>query len=437
MTHSQQQTFIKELDHAALLALPYLFDFWALPHQLPPAGDWRTWVILGGRGAGKTRAGAEWVRSMAEGPSVDVLGAAKHIGLIGESIDEVQEVMVFGESGILAVSPPIWRPKWIAGRKMLIWPNGCSARVMSAHDPDSLRGAQFDAIWADEFAKWRKAEAAWDMIQFGLRLGQQPRACVTTTPRNVPALKALLDRPSTKMTHASTYANRANLAPEFMAEVESRYAGTRIGRQELDGEMLTDTKGALWRYAMLAEIQTTKSPTFDRVVVAVDPPASGKSTSDACGIIVCGVVVDSQSSDRCLYVIEDATVSAASPQVWAQAAIDALERNNGDRMIAEVNQGGDMVEAVVRQLSPLVPFKAVRAVKGKSIRAEPIAALYEQGRVRHLRGLSALEDQMCQMTIAGFEGQGSPDRVDALVWAAHELMIVPAGQANRPKIRTL
>ena len=408
-----------------------------MPHQVPPKPPWRSWVVMGGRGAGKTRAGAEWVRSVIEGASPLASGEMCHLGLVAETYEQAREVMVFGESGIMAVTPKDRRPVWISGRRMLKWPNGAQAQLFSAHDPEALRGPQFDGVWADELAKWRKAEDTWDMLQFGLRLGHAPRACVTTTPRRCSALVDLLERPSTVMTHATTQANRANLAHEFIEEVETRYGGTTLGRQELAGELLTDVAGALWNMADLSLIQISELAEQDRVVVAIDPPATGKSTSDECGIVVCGVVMSGPPQAWQLTVMADLTVSAASPQVWAQAAVDAVEKFGADRLVAEVNQGGEMVEAVIRQVSPLVPFKAVHATKGKATRAEPVAALYEQGRVRHLRGLSTLEDQMTQMTTRGFEGRGSPDRVDALVWAAHDLMIDPSKSWRNPSIRGL
>ncbi len=345
--------------------------------------------------------------------------------------------MVFGDSGIMSVTPDDRKPKWIASRKMLEWPNGATAQLYSAHDPEGLRGPQFDAAWIDEFAKWRMAEGTWDMVQFALRLGKAPQSCVTTTPRNTVPLRDLLARASTVQTHAPTRANRANLAPEFLLEVEARYGGTRLGRQELEGEMLTDVQGALWSYAALSSKQVTRLPDLTRIVVAIDPPVTGQKNSDDCGIVVAGVVMEGPPQDWCAYVIEDATVSAASPNMWAKAAIAAMDRHGADRLVAEVNQGGEMIETILRQQSPMISFRAVHASKGKVVRAEPVAALYEQGRVRHLRGLSALEDQMCQMTTRGFEGRGSPDRVDALVWAIFDLMIAPAGKHRDPRVRHL
>ncbi len=408
-----------------------------MPHQLPPESAWRSWVILGGRGAGKTRAGAEWVRSVVEGPTPQSAGEMSHLGLVAETYEQAREVMVFGESGIMAVTPKDRRPDWISGRRLLRWPNGAEAQLFSAHDPEALRGPQFDGVWADELAKWRKADATWDMLQFGLRLGKRPRACVTTTPRACAALTALLERPSTVMTHATTFANRANLAQGYLDEIEQRYGGTRLGRQEIAGELLTDVAGAMWTFADLARWQVAELPPQDRIVVAVDPPVSGKATSDECGIIVAGVVMDGPPHEWLMTVIADVSVSAASPSAWAGAAIDAMDTYGADRLVAEVNQGGEMVESVIRQISPLVPFTAVHATKGKAVRAEPVAALYEQGRVRHLRGLATLEDQMCQMTTRGFEGRGSPDRVDALVWAAHDLMVAPSKSWQRPRVRGL
>lgn len=437
VTVAEQTDFLERLTEEELRALPFLFDFWALDHQLAPPGDWRSWVIMGGRGAGKTRAGAEWVRSMVEGARPRDPGKARRLGLVGETIDQVREVMVFGESGIMACSPPDRRPDWISTRKLLVWPNGAEARLYSAHDPESLRGPQFDCLWADELAKWKKAEETWDMLQFGLRLGQMPQACVTTTPRNVAVLKAILDADSTVVTHATTQANRANLADSFLTEVQRRYAGTRQGRQELDGVLLADADGALWSTQVLQKCQIGAAPVQDRIVVAVDPPVTGHKGSDACGIVVVGVTMQGPPQDWSAYVIEDATVTASSPMQWAQAAIAARERHGAERLVAEVNQGGDMVEAVLRQVDPLVPFRAVRASRGKSVRAEPVAALYEQGRVHHVRGLDLLEDQMAQMTLQGFMGRGSPDRVDALVWGLHEVMIAPAQNWLRPRMRSL
>lgn len=434
---AMRETFLSELGEGGLCALPFLFDFWALPHQLPPEGTWRSWVIMGGRGAGKTRAGAEWVRTQVEGAMPLDAGRARRVALVGETFDQVRDVMVFGESGILACSPPDRRPRWKVTEHKLIWENGAEAQAFSASDPEGLRGPQFDGAWVDELAKWKKAADTWDMLQFALRLGEQPQVCVTTTPRNVGVLKQLLASPSTVVTHAPTEANRANLAASFLEEVHARYAGTRLGRQELDGVLLADAEGALWSSATLEQTQCTAAPVLDRVVVALDPAVSSGSGSDACGIIVAGAVTQGPPQDWRAYVLADCTVQGVGPVGWARAAIAAMETHGADRLVAEVNQGGQLVEEVIRQVDPLVPYKAVHAARGKVARAEPVAALYEQGRVRHVAGLSELEEQMCLMTARGFEGQGSPDRVDALVWALHELIVAPAAQFRRPRIRTL
>jgi len=432
-----QKGFLDELDEQTLMALPFLFEFWALRHQLPPDQDWRTWVIMGGRGAGKTRAGAEWVRTQVEGPKPLSPGRCKSIALVGETIEQAREVMVFGDSGIIACTPPDRRPRWEASRKRLVWPNGAAATVYSAHEPESLRGPQFDAAWLDEMAKWKRADDAWDMLQFALRLGDNPRQCVTTTPRNVKALKCVLGLSSTVVTHAPTEENAPNLASSFLKEVRTRYSGTFLGRQELDGLMLDEIDGALWDIDTLDASRVSDVPDLSRIVVAVDPPVTGTANSDACGIVVAGVEVTGPPADWNVFVIEDATVIGASPTEWARAAIDAFRRHDADRLVAEVNQGGDLVETVIRQIDPIVPYRAVRASRGKIARAEPVAALYEQRKVSHVTGLDALEDQMRLMTLGGYQGTGSPDRVDALVWAIHDLLIEPTAKWRRPRVRTL
>jgi len=435
-----QESLLDGLSDQALVALPWLFEFWALPHQLPPGGDWRTWVCLGGRGAGKTRAGAEWVRAQVEGARPLDPGRAKAVALVGETFDQVLEVMVMGPSGIIACCPPDRRPRWEATRRRLVWPNGAVAQAFSAHEPEALRGPQFDAAWADELAKWKRGPEVWDMLQFGLRMGHSPRQVVTTTPRNAPVLKAILEAPSTLVTHARTEANRAWLAASFLREVRARYAGTQLERQELDGELLDDIEGALWSVPMLEGLRVRpgeRLPEFSRVVVAVDPPVTGGAASDDCGIVVVGAVTQGPPGEWRAVVLEDASVSAASPSEWARAAIAALHRHGAERLVAEVNQGGDLVEAVVRQIDPTVPYRAVRAARGKAARAEPVAALYEQGRVRHVAGLRALEDQMRLMTAQGWRGRGSPDRLDALVWALSELIVTPAAVWRRPQMRGL
>ena len=436
-TQASVDEFLDGLSDNALLALPWMFEFWALPHQLPPEGAWKTWVVMGGRGAGKTRAGAEWVRAQVEGALPGDAGVARRVALVGETVDQVREVMIFGESGLLACSPPDRRPEWQAGRKQLVWPNGATAQVFSAHEPDSLRGPQFDAAWVDELAKWKKGQDSWDQLQFALRLGENPRQVVTTTPQNVGVLKAILKNPSTVKTHAPTAANRAYLAASFLEEVQARYAGTALGRQELDGELLEVVEGALWQQGLLDRARVETVPHLSRVVVAVDPPVTGHKGSDECGIVVVGAFTEGPPQNWRAVVLEDASVTGASPDEWARAAIAAMDRHKADRLVAEVNQGGDLVERMIRQIDPLVPYRAVRATRGKMVRAEPVAALYEQGRVSHVAGLRRLEEQMCQMTHGGYLGKGSPDRVDALVWALSDLVVEPAEKFRRPQVRGL
>jgi len=434
-TPEEIDDFLGGLSENALLALPWIFDFWALPHQLPPEGAWKSWVILGGRGAGKTRAGAEWVRAQVEGPTPTAPGRARRIALVGETFDQVREVMVMGESGILACSPPDRRPKWVATRRSLEWPNGAVATAFSAHDPDSLRGPQFDAAWVDELAKWPKAQEAWDQLQFALRLGEHPQQVVTTTPRNVAALKSILQNPSTVITRAPTEANRAYLAKSFLAEVEARYGGQSLGRQELQGELVEEIEDALWTRAMIDAAQGREAPEQMRIVVAVDPPVTSGPKSDACGIVVAGADTRGPRKDWRAVVLADRSVRGVSADGWARAALAAMEEFGADRLVVEVNQGGDLVEQVIRQVDDTVPVRKVTAMKAKRLRAEPVAALYEQGRIAHRRGLGALEDQMALMARSGWQGQGSPDRLDALVWALTELMIAPSSGA--PGMRSL
>ena len=378
--------------------------------------------MLGGRGAGKTRAGAEWVRSIADA------GPAGPIALIGETFADVREVMIEGVSGLLSVHGAAERPEWQKTRRRLVWRNGAVALAFSAEDPDSLRGPQFAAAWSDELAKWRYPDAAWDMLQFGLRLGERPRQMVTTTPRPIPLVKRLIaDAASgaTAVTHATTADNAANLAPTFLSRVVARYQGTRLGRQELLGEVIEDRADALWQRAALESGRVAAAPEMRRVVVAVDPPASKRSGT--CGIVAAGLGLDGLA-----YVLADGSLPEVRPDQWAAAAVALYRRHDADALVAEVNQGGDMVIAVMREVDAGVPVKPVRATRGKWLRAEPVAALYAQGRVRHVGALPALEDEMCDFGIDGLSAGRSPDRLDALVWALTALML---GEGGSPRVR--
>lgn len=324
--------------------------------------------------------------------------------------------MVEGPAGILRTSPRSERPLWTASRKRLEWPNGAVAETFS-EDPESLRGPQFDAAWCDELAKWRNAQDTFDMLQFGLRLGERPRQLITTTPRPVPLLKRLLGDPRTAVTRASTQANAAHLSPAFLDEVLARYAGTRLGRQEIDGEIIEDRPDALWTRAMIEAARVPLAPPLVRIAIGIDPPISSQEGADACGIVAAG-----RAEDGTVYVLEDATMKGLAPAQWALRAIALYRRLEADTLVAEVNQGGEMVAAVLRAVDASVPLKTVQATRGKYLRAEPIAALYAQGRVKHVNPpKEELEDEMCDFGAGGLSSGGSPDRLDALVWAVTEL----------------
>ena len=415
--------------------MPWLWDIWANPlHQRAPKGAWTSWVILGGRGAGKTRAGAEWIRARVEGATPLSAGKARRIALVGETLDQARSVMVEGDSGLLASSPPDRRPKLIASQHRLVWPNGAEAFLHSATSYEGLRGPQFDTAWSDELAKWRHAREAWDMLQFTLRLGKSPRQIVTTTPKDVPVLLEILADPGTVVSHAGTEANRANLAPGFIERLEARYGGTRLGRQELEGELIRDVEGALWTRAMIDPGRQAAPGNFSRVVVAVDPPASTGAGADECGIVVAGVVAEGPPRDWRAWVLADWSAQGLSPKAWAELAVAAYHEFRADRLVAEINQGGAMVEEVVRMVAPNVAFTGVNARVGKRARAEPVAALYEQGRVHHASAFPELEDQMCSFVA----GRGpSPDRLDALVWALTDLIIAAPVPGPGPRVRLL
>ncbi len=402
---------------------------WARPDQLPPEGDWTVWLYLGGRGAGKTRAGAEWVKGLALGQRPFAREPLERIALVGETLADVRDVMVEGPSGLLGLHRPSERPSFSTTRRRLLWPNGAQALMFSSQDPESLRGPQFHAAWCDELAKWTYAEATFDMLQFGLRLGLNPRQLVTTTPRNVPLVKRLLAAPRTAVTKATTAMNADNLAPGFLEAVVGRYRGTRLGRQELDAELISDRPDALFKRADIEAGRVEAAPEMIRVVVAVDPPASSGREADACGIVAAG-----RGADGFGYVLADKTAQGLSPAGWAGRAVDLFHALSADRLVAEANQGGDMVAAVIRQADPGVAVRLVHASRGKVVRAEPVAALYEQGRIRHVGALPELEDEMADFGLGGLSSGRSPDRVDALVWALTDLMLTGGGEARVRRI---
>ena len=387
--------------------------------QMPPKGDWRVWLLMGGRGSGKTRAGAEWVHAVATArPEI-------RIALVAETLGDAREVMIDGVSGICRIAGRS-RPEFEASRRRLVWPNGSIAQIFSSEDPESLRGPQFHLAWCDELGKWKHAQETWDMLQFGLRLGEDPRVLVTTTPRPVPLLRALAADPRTATRRISTESNADNLSPTFIAAMTDRYGGTRLGRQELDGELIADREDALWNRAQLEGIRLRNTGPLSRIVVAVDPPATASAAS-VCGIVVAGL----DGAGRAV-VLADCSVTGASPAGWAGAVVCAFRRFDADRVVAEVNQGGDMVTAMLKSVDASLPIATVRATRGKFLRAEPVAALYEQGRVAHATAFPELEDQMCDFGPDGLSSGRSPDRLDALVWALTALVLDRLGE---PRVR--
>jgi phage terminase large subunit-like protein len=394
----------------------------ARPEQLPPDGDWSTWIYLAGRGAGKTRAGSGWIHSLASKPC--------RIALVAPTAADARDVMVEGESGILVTAPSHARPEYEPSKRRLTWPSGAVATMFSAEEPDRLRGPQHHFAWCDELAAWRNDDEAWSMLQFGLRLGQRPQAFVSTTPKPTKLLRALLARKGEEVvvTRGSTYDNRANLAPSFFTQILTRYEGTRLGRQELLAELLEDVVGALWTRDMIerARVPVGALPAMRRVVVAVDPSGArdqNDEEADQIGIVVVGLGADGRG-----YVLSDETCKD-SPAGWGRRAVAAYRRFLADRIVAERNYGGAMVAHVIRTTDPSIAFKEVTASRGKLIRAEPVAALFEQGRVSLVQGLGDLEDQLCCFTSNGYVGDGSPDRVDAMVWGLTEVMLMGPGPA--------
>lgn len=427
LSDQQQQRLLADLSDQDCETLLHDWHFWARHNQLPPVGKWHVWLVLAGRGFGKTRMGAEWVRMLAEGatPLKAPAKNAARIALIGHTISDVRDVMVEGESGILMQSPPDQRPKFEPSLRRLTWPNGSVATLYSSEEPDQLRGPQHHYAWADEIAKWRYGEDTWSNLMMGLRLVNDPRAMVTTTPRPTNLIKQLMTDQNSAITRGSTFDNRANLSSAFLEHMERLYVGTRLGRQEIYGDYLDDTPGALWQYVTIDQARVKTHPDLSRVVVAVDPPVTHGPKADACGIVVMGM-----SDEGHLYVLGDLSSQGETPAQWAARVVRAYGSYEADRVVAEVNNGGDLVENLLRQLDPTISYRAVRASRGKVARAEPVAALYERGLVHHVGRFDQLEDEMC--SYSGEVGQKSPDRMDALVWAGTELLLQ---QGHAPRIR--
>ncbi len=393
----------------------------ARPEQLPPPGSWRTWLIMAGRGWGKTRVGAEWTRA-----------SARHfplVNIVGATADDARDIMIEGESGILNICPPHERPEYLPSKRRLEWPNGARTLIFTADEPERLRGKQHMRLWCDELAAWRYPDA-WDQAMFGLRLGDDPRAVVTTTPRRVKALRDLIADPSTVVTGGTTYENRANLAPAFFQQIIRRYEGTNLGRQELGGELLTDVAGAHWTSDLIEQNRVSQAdvPALRRIVIGVDPQGQTGIGAET-GIVAAGVGRPLGADADHAYVLADGS-GDFTPDGWGRAVVGLYQRLKADRIVAEVNFGGQMVASTIRTVDPSAAVEMVSASRGKLVRAEPVAALYEQARVHHVGGYPQLEDEM-----TGYDGTGpSPNRMDALVWTITDLMVEPASGFVIPHI---
>ncbi len=422
LPEEERRAALEGLSEAELAAILYHWPVWARADQLapPPIRDellgttsaWRIWLLLAGRGAGKTRSAAEWVRDGVE------TGRRRSIGIIGPTADTLRRDVVEGESGILRIAPPWNRPVHEPSQRRIVWPNGATAYLLSSEEPDRVRGPNLDGFWGDELTSWANAQAVWDNLQFALRItgpkGDAPAGVVSTTPKRHELLRSIIADPATVITRASTFANRANLDPGALAALERRYGGTTLGRQELMGELLEDVEGALWSRAQLDACRVHLLPEMKRVVVAIDPAGGSSRKSDETGIIAAGVGLDGRG-----YVLADAS-GRYSPDGWARAAVGLYRSLRADRIVAEQNYGGAMVESTIRAVDYNVPVKMVVASRGKQVRAEPISSLYEQRRVSHVGQFPELEDQLCGWNPA--ENGPSPDRLDALVWCLTELM---------------
>ena len=409
---AEREKIIHSLSSKEAQALFYDWQFWARPDQLPPEGDWFGWLLRSGRGAGKTRTGAEWV--------IDRAKQDNHppIAIIGQTKADARDTMIeLGESSILKISPPWFMPHYESSKRRLTWPNDVVATVFSGDEPDQLRGPQHGAAWIDELAKMRYPQETWDNMEMGLRTGDKPQVVVTTTPRPIPIIKQLIDDPEIVDRVVSTYANIGNLSPSFIKRIIKRYEGTRLGRQELHGQLMEDDPRALWSRDLLEKTRVNKSPELHRIVVSIDPPAS----SGQCGIIIVGIGVDGNGTTHG-YTLEDAsTPEGVKPSAWGNAAVAAYHKWGADLIVGEVNNGGDMIESIIRNVPDgrNVPYKSVRATRGKHTRAEPVSNLFEQGRAHHIGHFADLEDQLCTWV----PGDDSPDRLDAEVWAYTELML--------------
>jgi len=411
LSEQERANLLNSLTDEEAEDLLYDWSVWARPHQLPPPGEWLTWMILTGRGWGKTRTGAEWVTDQAK-------NGAKHIALIGQTKADVRDTMIeIGPSSILKISNPNFYPKYESSKRRIIWPNGCIGTIYSGDEPDQVRGPSHDRSWIDELAKFKYPQAIWDNLMFGLREGEDMRILVTTTPRPIPIIKNLVKDPNTIAVRGSTYENKDNLPKKYFDYVIAPYVGTRLGKQEIEGKILDDNPDALWTRKIIDDNRRNKFPELVRVVIAVDPEATANEKSSETGIVAIGISADGHG-----WLLGDDSLRA-SPDEWGNAVVTAYHKYNADRIIGEVNNGGDMIEYVIKTVDPNVSYKSVRASRGKYIRAEPVAALYEQGKIHHVGNFPDLEDQLCEWV----PGEKSPDRLDALVWGVTELMLDEVG----------
>lgn len=393
------------MEEEELIELLYKWEYWARPNQIAPEGDWSFWLLLAGRGFGKTRTGAEWIKKKVD-------EGVKRIGLIAPTAADTRDVMIKGESGLLSVYPPYDKPEYTPSNRSVNWANGCQAITYSAEEPDRLRGPQHEIIWADEMAVWRYPEA-WDMAKLGLRLGLKPQAIITTTPKPVRVIRELLADKDCVVSKGTTYDNVVNLAHLFFKQIISKYEGTRLGRQEIYAEVLEDIPGALWTRKIIDDYRVKVAPDLVRVVVAIDPAVTSKESSDETGITASG-----KGGNGEYYVLDDKSCRD-TPRGWAARAIKLYHDLKADLIVGEVNNGGDLVKEVIKGVDPNVNFKAVRASRGKYVRAEPVSSLYEQGKVHHVGIFEDLEDQQCQFVPGDMDR--SPDRADSLVWGLTEL----------------
>jgi phage terminase large subunit-like protein len=423
LSPEEQEQYLASMTEEEKAALRWDWKFWARPNQLPPEGNWNVWMVLAGRGFGKTRLGSEWIRDLAhEHPGC-------RIALVAETAADARDVMIKGDSGILNCDPTLTEDSWSPTNRCLSWPNGSKAYTYNGTTPDQLRGPQHHFAWVDELAKFEYMQDAWDQLMFGLRLGEHPQVLVTTTPRPLPLIKKLVSDPDNAITRGSTLDNAANLAASTVKALYESYGNTRLGRQELDGEILGDIPGALWSHDNIDQNRLKEAPEdLERVIVAVDPATSSNEGSDEHGIVVVAMARDEDGYARG-YILEDASLKG-TPEEWAKQAVRMYRKWSADKIVAEKNQGGEMVLSVIRAADRSVPVKLVHASRGKVIRAEPISALYEQNRIHHVGRHDKLEDQMCEFSIDNVRNKsvGSPDRVDALVWGLTELFDKIAGR---------